>query len=38
MSGQYMLEQTFFLPVRAMVQPECAPLGILERLVGRALV
>ena len=38
MSGQYMLEQTFFLPVRAMVQPECAPLGILERLEGRALV
>lgn len=37
MSGQYMLEQTFFLPVRAMVQPECAPLGILERLEGRAL-
>lgn len=38
MSGQFMLEQTFFLPVRAMVQPECAPLGILERLKGRALV
>ena len=38
MSGQFMLEQTFFLPVRAMVQPECAPLGILERLEGRALV
>jgi hypothetical protein len=38
MSGQFMLEQTFFLPVKAMVQPECAPLGILERLTGRALV
>jgi len=38
MSGQYMLEQTFFLPVRAMVQPECAPLGILGRLEGRALI
>jgi hypothetical protein len=38
MSGQFMLEQTFFLPVNAMVQPECAPLGILERLKGRALV
>jgi hypothetical protein len=38
MSGQFMLEQTFFLPVRAMVEPECAPLGILERLKGRALV
>jgi hypothetical protein len=38
MSGQFMLEQTFFLPVKAMVQPECAPLGILERLTGRTLV
>ncbi|KVD83526.1 3-deoxy-D-manno-oct-2-ulosonic acid (Kdo) hydroxylase [Burkholderia sp. ABCPW 14] len=38
MSGQFMLEQTFFLPVGAMVQPERAPLGILERLQGRALV
>lgn len=38
MAGQYMLEQTFFLPVDAMVQPECAPLGILQRLKGRALV
>ena len=38
MSGQYMLEQTFILPVKAMVQPECAPLGIFERLKGRALV
>jgi hypothetical protein len=33
-----MLEQTFFLPVKAMAQPDCAPLGILERLKGRALV
>lgn len=38
MSGQFMLEQTFFLPAAAMVEPECAPLGVLERLVGRALV
>ncbi|MDR5751396.1 MULTISPECIES: Kdo hydroxylase family protein [unclassified Caballeronia] len=38
MSGQYMMEQTFFLPVDAMAQPECAPLGILQRLKGRALV
>jgi 3-deoxy-D-manno-oct-2-ulosonic acid (Kdo) hydroxylase len=38
MSGQFMLEQTFFLPVRAMVRPDCAPLGILERLKGHALV
>ena len=38
MSGQFMLEQTLFLPARAMVRPECAPLGILERLAGRDLV
>ncbi|MBI0326121.1 Kdo hydroxylase family protein [Burkholderia plantarii] len=38
MSGQFMMEQTFFLPVKAMVRPECAPLGILERLQQRALV
>ncbi|AIO66935.1 Kdo hydroxylase family protein [Burkholderia oklahomensis] len=38
MSGQFMLEQTFFLPVGAMAHPERAPLGILERLQGRALV
>ena len=38
MSGQFMMEQTFFLPVKAMARPECAPLGILERLKGRALV
>jgi 3-deoxy-D-manno-oct-2-ulosonic acid (Kdo) hydroxylase len=38
MSGQFMVEQTFFLPVRAMAEPECAPLGILERLKSRALV
>ena len=38
MSGQFMLEQTFFLPASAMVEPECAPLGVLERLAGHALV
>jgi hypothetical protein len=38
MAGQFMLEQTFFLPARRMAQPECAPLGILERLTGRKLV
>jgi hypothetical protein len=38
MAGQYMMEQTFFLPVSAMAQPDCAPLGILQRLKGRALV
>ncbi|WP_225721227.1 Kdo hydroxylase family protein [Candidatus Vallotiella sp. (ex Adelges kitamiensis)] len=38
MSGQFMLEQTFFLPVRSMVQPQSSPLSILERLAGSTLV
>lgn len=36
--GQYMLEQTFYLPVAAMAAPEAAPSRILERLVGRSLL
>lgn len=38
MSGQFMMEQTFFLPLKDMVHPEWAPLGILERLKGKELV
>lgn len=38
MSGQYMLEQTFYLDPGQMVRPETAPLRVLERLTGRALV
>jgi hypothetical protein len=38
MSGQYMLEQTIHLPVSALYDPQRAPLAILERLTGRALV
>lgn len=38
MSGQFMMEQTFFLPVNAMVNPASAPLGVLQKLTGRALV
>lgn len=37
MSGQYMLEQTFYLDPGQMVRPETAPLRVLERLTGRAL-
>ena len=37
MSGQFVFEQTFYLPVRAMKDPERSPLRVLERLVGRAL-
>ncbi len=38
MSGQFMMEQTFFLPVKSMACPDHAPLGILEHLKGRVLV
>lgn len=37
MSGQYMLEQTFHLPVAAQYDPAASPLGILTRLRGRPL-
>jgi hypothetical protein len=37
-AGQYQLEQTFLLPVTAMIAPQRSPLRVLERLKGRALV
>jgi len=37
MSGQFAFEQTFYLPVKAMKDPERSPLRVLERLVGRNL-
>ncbi len=36
-SGQFVLEQTFELPVAAQRQTERSPLRVLERLTGRAL-
>ena len=38
LGGQYMLEQTFMLPVAAMLHPERSPLRVLERLSGHRLV
>jgi hypothetical protein len=38
MAGQYVLEQTFYLPVIAMRNPQLAPLLVLERLVGHCLI
>lgn len=38
MSGQYMMEQTFSLPVSALKRPETAPLNVLEIMLGRALI
>jgi hypothetical protein len=37
LSGQFAFEQTFYLPVSAMKDPERSPLRVLERLVGRTL-
>jgi hypothetical protein len=38
MSGQHVLEQTFYLPVSAMMDPDKSPLHTLEKLSGRQLV
>lgn len=37
MGGQYALEQTFYVPVDAMVDPAQSPLRILEHTLGRRL-
>lgn len=38
MSGQFMLEQTFLLPVAAMKNPDNAPLVIMEKIMQRPLI
>ncbi len=38
LAGRCALEQTFYLPVAAMADPERSPLRVLERLSGRILV
>ena len=35
LSGQFAMEQTFIIPVDALVTPEVSPIRVLERLVGR---
>lgn len=37
LSGQHLLEQTFYLPAKAMQHPEHSPLRILEKLLNREL-
>ncbi|MEH4989285.1 Kdo hydroxylase family protein [Enterobacter ludwigii] len=37
-SGQFMLEQTFLLPVKVMHHPQLSPLCVLERLTGERLL
>ncbi len=38
LAGQYAFEQTFFIPVQALRNPEQAPLRVLERAMRRSLV
>lgn len=38
LSGQFLLEQTFYLPVAAMKKPELSPLRVLEAMRGKLLV
>jgi hypothetical protein len=38
LSGQYALEQTYIVSKDAMVTPEKAPVRVLEKMVGAALV
>jgi hypothetical protein len=37
LSGQYALEQTFIIPVKALVRPEKSPIRVLEKIAGRPL-
>ncbi len=37
MSGRFLFEQTFYLPVAGMHDPATSPLRVLERLMGREL-
>lgn len=38
MAGQHVLEQTYYLPVKGLDNPETSPLRILERFYGKKLV
>lgn len=38
LSGQYALEQTLIIPQQALIFPERSPIGILERMTGKAMV
>lgn len=37
-SGEHLLEQTFYLPVKGQKNPETAPLKVLEKLLNKKLV
>jgi hypothetical protein len=37
LSGQFAMEQTFLIPVEALVAPQMSPIGVLEKLAGKAM-
>ncbi len=37
LSGQFAMEQTFIIPLEALVAPDVAPIRVLERLSGRRM-
>jgi len=37
LSGQFAMEQTFIIPIEALVTPEVSPLRVLEKLAGKAM-
>jgi hypothetical protein len=37
LSGQFAMEQTFIVPVEALVVPEVSPIRVLEKMAGRAM-
>jgi hypothetical protein len=37
LGGRYAFEQTFYVPIEAMVDPDASPVRTLERMTGRAL-
>jgi hypothetical protein len=37
LSGQFAMEQTFIIPVDALVAPEVSPLRVLEKMSGKAM-
>lgn len=37
LAGQFAMEQTFIIPVEALVAPDVAPIRVLEKLAGRAM-
>jgi len=38
MSGQYMMEQTYHLPIHALYSPEKSPLAVLQKLTKKSLI